>query len=84
MGDTLLCLSTDNHLDQNILPYLHGHRGSQGKVAFVGHEGKGFNFGSFYVSTLLQHVDPLTDAVIVPEAPIRVLQHFGQMLHTGR
>ena len=79
----VFCLSHDKYYDEVLLPYLLGGGNMLGQVSIVGRQQKGVTIDAFFAWALLQ-VAPSNDTVIVPEAPIRVLQQFGELIHTGR
>ena len=80
----MLCLAQENYYDNVILPFLLRGSSKLSQVVMIGRGGKGVTFDAFYTRALLPQVDPSNDCLIVPEAPIEVLQQFGELIHTGR
>ena len=72
-----------NQFEESFLPYLErGPIVENDAMWFVGKDGKGFPVFKFYVCSLLQNLDR-DNSVIVPDAPLEVLEQLGELLHTG-
>ena len=92
-----MCLQQDNtnisdtmvnsHLacsyDKRILPYLQKPLTPPDELWLMGQDGEYITVHPQLASTLLKLVLE-TSSVIVPEAPIVVMQELAQLLHLGR
>ena len=64
-------------------PYLaRGPIAENDAMWFVGKDGKGIPFFKFYVCSLLRNLGQ-DNSVIVPDAPVEVLENLGELIHTG-
>ena len=84
MESPMLCLAQENYYNNVILPYLLRGSSKLGQVVMIGSGGQGVSFDAFYTRALLPQIAPSNDFLIVPEAPMSVLQQFGELIHTGR
>ena len=72
-----------DHYKEIIYPHLlRGPTGNNDEMWFIGANGRGIPFYSIYASALLPNLGP-GNCVIVPQAPVEVLEHLGELLHTG-
>ena len=72
-----------------MLPYLMDIKCKTDELWLIGKDSKALVIHSGFASTILKTVAGAgscvpSNCIIVPEAPLEVLQHFSQLLHTGR
>lgn len=70
-------------MEESIYPYLVNCTTTANETWIIGKGGQGITVNSFYANALLPNLSPC-DAVLVPEAPVEVLENLGELLHTGR
>ena len=72
-----------------MLPYLMDIKCKTDELWLIGKDSKALVIHSGFASTILKTVAGAgscvpSNCILVPEAPLEVLQHFSQLLHTGR
>ena len=82
-------MGNGDYYERYIVPYLMDVRCKTDELWLIGQDSQSLVFHSVLASALLETVagagsyDP-SNCIIVPDAPLHVLQAFCQLLHTGR
>lgn len=84
-------LEDAKYSSKNWLPYLMQAQPKKDELWLIGRGNQSLVLNSVFGSALLKTVagagmgscDP-SNCILIPDAPLEVLQHFCQLLHTGR